>query len=170
VIAPDLRGHGLSPHGDSYRYADYAGDLLSLLDDLGLERAAVVGHSLGGRWFCSLRRTAIPSPSIEPAGGGWRFRWDRRVLDTEPVDPFAFLSDVRCDVRVTAGSDSEVMPPTRPVSRNREASDRRRRSPVYRRARALSGGAGDDDSGARARLANDSEPAKFSRVPAGNFG
>jgi len=48
VIAPDLRGHGLSPHGDSYRYADYAGDLLSLLDDLGLERAAVVGHSLGG--------------------------------------------------------------------------------------------------------------------------
>ena len=42
---------------------------------------------------------------------GWRFRWDRRVLDTEPVDPFAFLADVRCIARVMAGSESEVMPP-----------------------------------------------------------
>jgi pimeloyl-ACP methyl ester carboxylesterase len=50
--------------------------------------------------------------SIEPgAEAGWRFRWDRRVLATEPVDPFAFLSDVRCKVRVMSGSESDVMPP-----------------------------------------------------------
>jgi esterase len=49
--------------------------------------------------------------SIESVDGGWRFRWDRRVLDTEPVDPFAFLADVRCGAVVMAGSESEVMPP-----------------------------------------------------------
>jgi pimeloyl-ACP methyl ester carboxylesterase len=49
--------------------------------------------------------------SIEPVDGGWRLRWDRRVLDTEPVEPFTFLGDVRCRAVVMAGSQSEVMPP-----------------------------------------------------------
>jgi pimeloyl-ACP methyl ester carboxylesterase len=43
--------------------------------------------------------------------GGWRFRWDRRVLATEPVHPFAFLDRVRCPAHVIAGSENEVMPP-----------------------------------------------------------
>ena len=51
--------------------------------------------------------------AIEPVDGGWRFRWDRRVLATEPVDPFAFLGGVRCPAHVMAGSESEVMPPER---------------------------------------------------------
>lgn len=49
--------------------------------------------------------------SLEPAEGGWRFRWDRRVLATEPVDPFAFLGRVRCPAVVIAGAESNVMPP-----------------------------------------------------------
>ena len=48
---------------------------------------------------------------IENVEGGWRFRWDRRVLAPEPVDPFAFLGRVRCPAHVIAGSESEVMPP-----------------------------------------------------------
>jgi pimeloyl-ACP methyl ester carboxylesterase len=48
--------------------------------------------------------------SLEPVDGGWRFRWDRRVLATEPVDPFAFLGDVECPVHVMAGAESDVMP------------------------------------------------------------
>jgi pimeloyl-ACP methyl ester carboxylesterase len=49
--------------------------------------------------------------AIEPVDGGWRFRWDRRVLATEPIDPFAFLGRVRCPAHVIAGSESDVMPP-----------------------------------------------------------
>ena len=49
--------------------------------------------------------------SIEAVEGGWRFRWDRRVLATEPVDPFAFLGRVQCDVQVISGAESQVMPP-----------------------------------------------------------
>jgi pimeloyl-ACP methyl ester carboxylesterase len=51
--------------------------------------------------------------SVEPAEGGWRLRWDRRVLATEPVDPFPFLGAVRCPVLVLAGRESPVMPPER---------------------------------------------------------
>ncbi len=48
VTAYDLRGHGYSavpPTG--YTSADQASDLLGLLDALGIERAALVGHSFG---------------------------------------------------------------------------------------------------------------------------
>ena len=48
--------------------------------------------------------------SIESLADGWRFRWDRRVLAAEPVDPFASLPSVRCPAHVMAGRDSPVMP------------------------------------------------------------
>ncbi len=49
-IAVDLRGHGDSPWSPAAAYdlKDYAADLPLVLDALGIERAAVVGHSLGG--------------------------------------------------------------------------------------------------------------------------
>ena len=49
VIAPDLLGHGLSgkPRGD-YSLGAYASGIRDLLSVLGLARATVVGHSLGG--------------------------------------------------------------------------------------------------------------------------
>jgi pimeloyl-ACP methyl ester carboxylesterase len=49
VIAPDLRGFGAStvtPHLVTMR--QYAADVTELLDTLGIERAAVVGLSMGG--------------------------------------------------------------------------------------------------------------------------
>ncbi len=56
---------------------------------------------------------AIAERSLEPVDGSWRFRWDRRVLATEPVEPFSFLGRVPCPVRVLAGTESSVMPPDR---------------------------------------------------------
>jgi pimeloyl-ACP methyl ester carboxylesterase len=49
VIAPDLLGHGRSdkPRAD-YSVAAYANGLRDLLDVLGLDRASLIGHSLGG--------------------------------------------------------------------------------------------------------------------------
>ncbi|MGA9313318.1 MAG: alpha/beta fold hydrolase, partial [Solirubrobacteraceae bacterium] len=49
VIAPDLIGHGDStvPRGD-YSLGAHAASIRDLLTALGIERATIVGHSLGG--------------------------------------------------------------------------------------------------------------------------
>ncbi len=49
VVLPDLRGMGRSsaPHGP-YLMEALAGDIAAALDALGIERATIVGHSLGG--------------------------------------------------------------------------------------------------------------------------
>lgn len=50
IFAPDQRGHGRSsrPDGD-YSAEEYATDAVLFMDAVGIERAVVVGHSLGGR-------------------------------------------------------------------------------------------------------------------------
>jgi len=50
VIRPDYRGRGRSDHADpaSYTVPVEAGDVLALMDHLGLKRAAIIGTSRGG--------------------------------------------------------------------------------------------------------------------------
>ncbi|MFJ8596307.1 alpha/beta fold hydrolase [Streptomyces sp. NPDC093598] len=48
VYAPDLRGHGRSDWPGGYAYETLRDDIRALLTALGIERADVVGHSLGG--------------------------------------------------------------------------------------------------------------------------
>ena len=49
VVAPDLRGRGRTDKpATGYTMADHAGDVLALLDALGLDRVILVGHSFGG--------------------------------------------------------------------------------------------------------------------------
>lgn len=49
VLSVDLRNHGRSPHSATMTLAELAGDVLALLDALAVDRAHVVGHSLGGK-------------------------------------------------------------------------------------------------------------------------
>jgi Predicted hydrolases or acyltransferases (alpha/beta hydrolase superfamily) len=49
VIVPDLRGFGESTIADSSpTMDDYASDIAGLLDYLGIQKTAIVGHSMGG--------------------------------------------------------------------------------------------------------------------------
>ncbi len=49
VLRYDLRGHGGSPVPEGpYTIAELGGDILALMDQLGLERASLCGVSLGG--------------------------------------------------------------------------------------------------------------------------
>lgn len=49
VILPDAQNHGQSPHSPEFNYQAMVGDLAELLDELGLESALFVGHSMGGK-------------------------------------------------------------------------------------------------------------------------
>jgi 3-oxoadipate enol-lactonase len=49
LLAPDFRGHGRSPAGDSpFSLEDLVDDVLALWDDLGIASSHVVGLSMGG--------------------------------------------------------------------------------------------------------------------------
>jgi pimeloyl-ACP methyl ester carboxylesterase len=78
VIAYDARGHGRSdpaPHGDAYGYEHLSEDLLSVLDQLEIERAVIAGASMGAHTAIRLalehhdRLSALGliTPSYEPS-------------------------------------------------------------------------------------------------------
>jgi len=68
VVAYDARGHGRSgpaPAPDAYGYDALAADLLALLDDRGIERAVLVGASMGAH---TLLAFALAHPQRAAAG------------------------------------------------------------------------------------------------------
>ena len=69
VITVDLPAHGESPP-TSFAPPDWANDVAALLDHLGLERLAVVGHSSGGWTALELAKLGRVSGALAltPAG------------------------------------------------------------------------------------------------------
>lgn len=57
LILVDQRNHGRSPHSPEHSYASMSDDLHQLLDDLSIEQAILMGHSMGGKtaMYFSLR-------------------------------------------------------------------------------------------------------------------
>lgn len=67
VIALDQRGHGRSDKpAEGYTGGDFVIDVITVLDALGLERAIVAGHSLGGRnaWLAAAREPSRVSGAV----------------------------------------------------------------------------------------------------------
>ncbi|QCD53991.1 alpha/beta fold hydrolase [Streptomyces hawaiiensis] len=94
VYAPDLRGHGRTDWPGGYAYETMRDDLHALLGALGIARADIVGHSLGGAVACLLaqhspglvRRLVLedvpapfpldpPRPPAERPGGYLPYDW-----------------------------------------------------------------------------------------------
>ncbi|MFY0600375.1 MAG: alpha/beta fold hydrolase [Cyclobacteriaceae bacterium] len=49
VYLIDQRNHGNSPHSDEFNYDLLSEDLKGFLDDQGIDKASIIGHSMGGK-------------------------------------------------------------------------------------------------------------------------
>jgi hypothetical protein len=49
VITLDARNHGESPHANSMSYEDMTEDVVAFMEDCGLEKGILLGHSMGGK-------------------------------------------------------------------------------------------------------------------------
>lgn len=63
VYVPDLRNHGDSFHSPQFDYDAMAGDIRNLLDALALDRAVLIGHSMGGK--VALRFAALHPARVQ---------------------------------------------------------------------------------------------------------
>ncbi len=63
VLQIDVRNHGISPRLENMDYPDMAQDILSLLDELTISKAIIIGHSMGGK--IAMTMTAIAPERIE---------------------------------------------------------------------------------------------------------
>jgi 3-oxoadipate enol-lactonase len=104
VITPDARGHGASEwDGNPFTMEDLADDVIALLDALGLEKASLVGMSMGGsvainvagRYPDRVQSLVLADTTAwygEGAVGTWNERADR-VLDTSRAEQIQFQVD-----------------------------------------------------------------------------
>ena len=89
VITYDKRGHGLSESGpDKCEMADYASDLMGLLDSVGVGRATIVGLSIGGviaQEFYRQRPDRVAALVLcdTAAKIGTDESWDQRIAQVE---------------------------------------------------------------------------------------
>lgn len=56
IVQVDMRNHGLSPRSDVMTYPAMAQDLLDTLDSLGIDKATLIGHSMGGKAVMAVTR------------------------------------------------------------------------------------------------------------------
>lgn len=63
VLQVDLRNHGLSERSNQMTYRAMAEDLLATLDEAGIDRAIVIGHSMGAKAAMAL--TAVAPDRID---------------------------------------------------------------------------------------------------------
>ncbi|WP_237387467.1 esterase [Xenorhabdus sp. Sc-CR9] len=63
VIQIDVRNHGISPRIENMDYHDMAQDVLTLLDELNVPKATIIGHSMGGK--IAMTMTAVAPERIE---------------------------------------------------------------------------------------------------------
>jgi 3-oxoadipate enol-lactonase len=88
VIRPDSAGAGRSPVAEDISVESHAEDLAALLDELGVESAAVVGHSVGtlivralaARHPQKVSKLALLGAVREPADAGRQAQRDRAAL------------------------------------------------------------------------------------------
>lgn len=111
AVAPDLRGYGdtdAPPDACSYTYVHIVGDLVALIDELGVQEVFVVGHDWGAViawWLCLFR------PDRVKALVNLSVAFAPRMPNRKPLDMFraAYGDDYYiCRFQVPGEIESEI--------------------------------------------------------------
>ncbi len=98
VVLPDARGHGRSSAPSAgYSYGDLAGDVVGLIERLGLKAAILLGHSMGGmtaavcasRLGSTIRAVILVDPTFISA------EWQRKVFESNLANEHRRLLKLR---------------------------------------------------------------------------
>ncbi|XP_044764071.1 protein ABHD11 [Coccinella septempunctata] len=108
IIALDARNHGDSPHDPHHSYELLALDLKNFFDSVGIEKASVLGHSMGGRtaMLFALKYPELVEKLI--------------VVDISPISTSPDISSMPIYMRAL---NSLKIPSNIPLSRARLAAD-----------------------------------------------
>ena len=80
-LAPDLRGHGASPHARSYALGHHAADVADLILDAGTwNETVIVGHSMGGAIALALASGWFGVQPSRALGLGIKIAWTEGEL------------------------------------------------------------------------------------------
>jgi len=113
LIVPDLRNHGQSPHDPILSYEAMAEDLIGLLDQLGIARAALVGHSLGGKvamWLALNRPERVAALAVvDIAPVTYPARFGREIAALQKLDLRTLDSRRDADTRLVAAIPGAMM-------------------------------------------------------------
>ncbi|WP_078856065.1 alpha/beta hydrolase [Streptomyces sp. SCSIO 75703] len=63
-VVVDVRGRGLSDAGTDYTLEAYADDTVAVIDELGLDRPLLLGHSMGARVAAVAAARGVPSRGV----------------------------------------------------------------------------------------------------------
>jgi pimeloyl-ACP methyl ester carboxylesterase len=119
VIAYDARGHGRSspaPSAGAYAYADLAGDLLAVLDVLGVDRAVLAGASMGAHTLlrvaleapARVRGIVAITPAFDPGMPADLERWDELAHGLRRAGVEGFIAAYRVEDEVPAAWQDTV--------------------------------------------------------------
>ena len=143
VIALDLRGHGRSdkPH-DPKAYDEIGLDVIRLMDHVGVERAHVVGYSLGGIVVIKLL-TTHPQRFLSAVLGGAAHRRSRSAASDRAAE--AAAAEIEAGIYralIVSTAPTDEPPPTEEAirARSREiaaSADVRAHAALMRARRAL---------------------------------
>jgi len=119
-LAPDLRGHGASPHAAAYSLGLYAADVADLVAETGtFDSIVILGHSLGGAVALAL---ASGWSGISPSrvfGLGIKAVWTKeeiagmRKISSAPVRYFATREEAVQRYLKVSGLNGLVQPDSR---------------------------------------------------------
>ncbi|MDP3516533.1 MAG: alpha/beta fold hydrolase [Pseudohongiella sp.] len=116
VYALDMRNHGASPHSDDMNYSVMANDILEFMVDHHIERAHILGHSMGGKVAMQFalmapeRINRLVIADVAPVlYGGERGEHDEIFAGLSALDLSSIASRNDADMQLAHFVDDEVV-------------------------------------------------------------